>query len=422
MKRINTLSLATTVLASVFSMASFANTQPQDIHKGYSDSADYYEVDGVVVSNTDYEFKLWNPRGKSKEQMMQRARFLADAQNIPTTPEQNARADKARAKYSDAILINSTIPTSVGLVTAEEKHMIAAIERNRAAGFTASASTIYGHPNDGYYTVYGRYARTNQLARQQGVAIVKDADDIRDLKESGGYGLFYMAQDGAFLDKTPELLGTHASQGLKTVNFAYNKNNDYAGGGTEQNMGLTPLGYKLIDEAHKFHIIPDCSHGSNQTCIEAANYSERPIIASHSNSQELMPIGRNISDDAMRAIAKGEGAVCTVGLSFTLTADVDEPMLDAFARHVNHTGDVMGRDGTCFSTDYIHNIYEYYQFNLPNYEMYPPELGFGAPTQNIAAENIWHVVALLEDDYNWSEAEIRGFLGGNLMRVYDANW
>ena len=29
---------------------------------------------------------------------------------------------------------------------------------------------------------------------------------------------------------------------------------------------------------------------------------------------------------------------------------------------------------------------------------------------------------LLEDEYGWTEVQIRGFLGENLMRVYQANW
>ena len=34
---------------------------------------------------------------------------------------------------------------------------------------------------------------------------------------------------------------------------------------------------------------------------------------------------------------------------------------------------------------------------------------------------IWDVVAL-QEEHDWSEEEIIGFLGENLMRVYDANW
>jgi len=32
------------------------------------------------------------------------------------------------------------------------------------------------------------------------------------------------------------------------------------------------------------------------------------------------------------------------------------------------------------------------------------------------------VAAVLEDEYGWKEADIRGLLGANLMRAYKANW
>jgi len=37
-------------------------------------------------------------------------------------------------------------------------------------------------------------------------------------------------------------------------------------------------------------------------------------------------------------------------------------------------------------------------------------------------EDIWAIVAVLENKYHWDEKDIRGFLGENLMRVYGANW
>ena len=54
-------------------------TAKQDIRQGYSETASQYEVDGFIVSNSNVEAKLWNPRGKTDEQITHRARFLADA-------------------------------------------------------------------------------------------------------------------------------------------------------------------------------------------------------------------------------------------------------------------------------------------------------------------------------------------------------
>ncbi len=123
----------------------------------------------------------------------------------------------------------------------------------------------------------------------------------------------------------------------------------------------------------------------------------------------------------MIAIGEKGGAVCTTGVGLFLNADGDASP-EAFAKHVNYTGDLIGRDKTCYSTDYMHNAFGMFKDNVANVDVFPPEKGFGSPAKNTAAEHIWDVAAILEDEYGWSDDEVRGFLGENLMRVYEANW
>ena len=87
-----------------------------EIHQGYSETAPLYEVNGFVISNEDVTAYLWNPRGKSEEQIAARARFLTDAYDVKRTDEQQQRARKAREKYADAIAVNSLLPAVVGIV------------------------------------------------------------------------------------------------------------------------------------------------------------------------------------------------------------------------------------------------------------------------------------------------------------------
>ena len=75
-----------------------------------------------------------------------------------------------------------------------------------------------------------------------------------------------------------------------------------------------------------------------------------------------------------------------------------------------------------FATDYVYATQAYFLGNVSKLDVYPPEQAFGGPTPNIAAEHLWDVVAVLEDEYGWNEKDIRGFLGENLLRVYEANW
>ena len=194
-----------------------------------------------------------------------------------------------------------------------------------------------------------------------------------------------------------------------------------AGGGSKQESGVTDLGIEWIAAANAANVVVDCSHSSNQTCIDAASHSTKPMIASHSPVHALWGINRNISDDAMKAIGESGGAVCTTGVGLFLNEEGDASP-EEFAKHVNYTGDLIGRDKTCFSTDYMHNAKGMFDRDVANVEVFPPEKGFGVPAQNTAAEHIWDVAAILEDKYGWSEDDIRGFLGENLLRVYQANW
>ena len=209
--------------------------------------------------------------------------------------------------------------------------------------------------------------------------------------------------------------------GVRTANFVYNANNMLAGGGSAQDMGLTDLGREWVRVAQANGLVIDVSHSSNQTAIEAAEVATKPIIASHSNAQSVYDSTRNVSDEAIRAIASTGGVVCPVGAGLFLNAEGDASP-ERFVEHLVYIADMVGRDKVCFSTDYVHNFVAFVERDVRNVEIYPPELGFGAPATNIAPENIWDVTAILEDEHGWSNEEIRGFLGENLMRVYEANW
>lgn len=234
--------------------------------------------------------------------------------------------------------------------------------------------------------------------------------------------VMYNTQGADFVAEDMDYHAHHAyEKGIRTMNFTYNNNNMLAGGGTEQNLGLTELGQEWVTTAQSNNIVVDVSHSSNQAAIEAAKVATKPIIASHSNAKGLWDVSRNISDEAIRAIGSTGGAICPTGVGMFLNKEADASP-ERYVEHVVYIADMIGKDKVCFSTDYVHNILDYYKRDIANTDVYPPELGFGAPISNIAAENIWDVAAILEDKYGWNEKEVLGFLGENLMRVYQANW
>jgi microsomal dipeptidase-like Zn-dependent dipeptidase len=392
-----------------------------EIHQGYSDTAPQYEVDGWVISNVDLRANLWNPRGKSEEQILERARFLADAYDLERTPEQQARARQAREKYTDAIAINSVMIGAVGVVGTEAEHLAKGLKRNHDHGLTVVSVTAYAYPSDGDTHVVDRLEASLPVIDEHDMILVKGVEDIRRARAEGKLAVVFNSQGADYAVEDLGMMEKVKSIGLLISGFTYNNDSALAGGGSKQQSGVTELGKQWVEEMNRLKMVVDCSHASNQTCIDAAAHSSKPIIASHSPAHGLNQINRNITDEAMKAIGESGGAVCTTGVGLFLNAEGDASP-EAFAKHVDYTGDLIGRDKTCYSTDYMHNAYGMFKDNVANVDVFPPEKGFGSPAKNTAAEHIWDVAAILEDEYGWSDEDVRGFLGENLMRVYQANW
>ncbi len=376
------------------------------------------------VSDTDMTARLYNTRGKSQEEIVKRAMWLAEQYDLKRTPDQIARANQAREKYADAVAINSILPASVGIIGNTYESFSRGVKRNKDAGMTLASATVYAFPAaipEGK-TPYDIIAASDEVLADQGVVKVDITDDVRRAKAEGKMAMMYNTQGADYVeDDLSHHAGKSYEHGIRTMNFTYNNNNALAGGGTNQDLGLTELGKQWVKEAQAANIVVDVSHSSNEAAIDAAAIATKPIIASHSNAMAVWDISRNMSDEAIRAVASTGGVVCPTGVGIFLNEEADASP-ERLVEHIVHIADLIGRDRLCFSTDYVHNILDYYTRDIGNTDVYPPELGFGAPASNIAAEHIWDVAAILEDEHGWTEKEVRGFLGENLMRVYAANW
>ena len=398
-----------------------AGAPATEIHQGYSETAEQYEVDGWVISNVDVRANLWNPRGKSEEQILERAQYLTDAYDLVRTSEQQERARQAREKYSEAVAINSVMIGAVDVVGTEAEHLAKGLKRNHDNGLTVVSVTAYAYPSDGTRHVLERLEASLPVIDELDMVRVTSVDDIRRAKSEGKLAVVFNSQGADYAVDDLQMMAKVKELGLLISGFTYNNDSPLAGGGTKQDHGVTELGKQWIEEMNRLNLVVDCSHASNQTCIDAAAHSTKPVIASHSPAYSLNQVSRNITDEAMKAIGDSGGAVCTTGVGLFLNAEGDASP-EAFAKHVDYTGDMIGRDKTCYSTDYMHNAYGMFKDNVANVDVFPPEKGFGSPAKNTAVEHIWDVAAILEDEYGWSDDDVRGFLGENLMRVYEANW
>jgi membrane dipeptidase/D-alanyl-D-alanine dipeptidase len=88
--------------------------------------------------------------------------------------------------------------------------------------------------------------------------------------------------------------------------------------------GVSELGKEVIKEMNKWGIMVDISHPSKKAILDMIEFSEAPIIASHSSARGLCDHSRNI-DDELLALLKEQGAVIqTVAFSSYLNTEKHE--------------------------------------------------------------------------------------------------
>ena len=377
---------------------------------------------GGFVSDTDVTATLWNPRGKSQAEIDERAEYVATFFDNSRSAEERDSDAEIRSRYADAVVINMLMPSGIGIQGVGEDKFAEAVRRNRDSGVTLISTSVWAFEGVNDVSFEDTLARTNAAIVANDAVKVDSVEDIRQAQADGKLAVMYNSQGADFVVDDLDRVAWAAQQGIRVMNFTYNNDNALAGGGQNpENNGVTERGKQFIERMNREKVLIDVSHSSDQVAIDASRLSSMPVMATHSNVKALYDQGRNLSDEGIKAIAESGGAICTVGVGLFLNAEGSASM-EAIAEHVQYVGELVGREYTCYASDYSYMYGAFLKAFIGQVDKYPPENGFGAPTENAWGGDIWGVARVLEKKYAWSESDIRGFLGENVMRVFSAYW
>ena len=177
-----------------------------------------------------------------------------------------------------------------------------------------------------------RYLRTYKANRAALEAAVKRIATRSDLHVAlrgadlgtrpGSCAVVLQLQSCEPIEKDLGRLAQFHAMGLRVLQFTHHNNNLFAGGALETApSGLTPLGIEGLAEMNRIGLLPDASHGSEKTILEAARRSTTPIVLSHGACRAIVDHPRCFTDDAIRAVAAKGGAIGIFMMSFWLTRD-----------------------------------------------------------------------------------------------------
>jgi membrane dipeptidase len=101
--------------------------------------------------------------------------------------------------------------------------------------------------------------------------------------------------------------------GLRYITLSHSLNNDICDSSTDpdgpEHNGLSPFGYKVVEEMNRLGIMVDISHVSDASFFDVMRVSKAPAIASHSSCRALCDHPRNMTDEMIRALAKNGGVI-----------------------------------------------------------------------------------------------------------------
>ena len=387
----------------------------------------------IIISQTVVASEIeMRPRPADEKDFPEYIQYLVDVAD-PRSEEEIAGDDGVKARYRDAIVVDALFVGGPGFpagFTAEQYEEALQHSIDNQYSFI-SATISNGPPEDTPEVVMERMKRVNEYwkAQDDRYLQVYSLEHIEEARSAGKLAIMHNFQSMMPLGTDPataiENLGKYYDLGLRQMNFTYNIDTPFADGGVSNDdgtdEGVQELGTTVIREMNRLGIVVDCSHSSNQTCIEAAAITTKPMMMSHSNLMTFQPIGRNVSDQAVKAVAATNGVICVNFIGgFLNPQGLARP--NDIAKHVEYIANMVGRDKLCVGPDYVYNYAETLDWVLRNPENFPPEMGYASPSHMGKPGEIWGVVRELEDQYGWSEEEIRGFLGENLLRLYRANW
>ncbi len=252
------------------------------------------------------------------------------------------------------------------------------------------------------------------------LVLVDTVDDIQRAKESQRLAVTFDIEGGCALNGNINMVELYYDLGVRWMLLAYNMNNMLGGGCQDEDPGLSEFGKRVLAEMARVGMVICCSHTGYRTTMDVMEFSQGPVIFSHSNPLGVWNHPRNISDDAIRACAKSDGVIGINGINAFLGDN--DISTETFVRHIDYVVQLVGPRHVGISLDYVFDKSEGDEYVAANPDIFPSEEGYVAgQVEIVPPERLTDITVSLRN-LGYSDDDLRAILGGNHLRVAQAVW
>jgi membrane dipeptidase len=193
--------------------------------------------------------------------------------------------------------------------------------RAREGGLDAQFFSIWVEPQ-----LFGGGGRTAMKRADDQIAAVRalaerhpetwqfatTAADIIRITSEGKLAALTGLEGGYAIDEKIENVERYYNLGVRYMSPAWTESLSWAGSSGDdvgKTRGLNDFGRAVVREMNRLGMMVDVSHVSDRTFWDIVNTSTKPVIATHSGCRAITNVPRNLTDDMIQAIAKTGGVV-----------------------------------------------------------------------------------------------------------------
>jgi len=346
-------------------------------------------------------------------------------------------AEEARAdRLHEGSLVVDGLVTKSYLEDREYRRHLA------AGGLTAANVTVASRTDFTDAAESVQACRRIVEANPDELALIRSPEDVRETNRSDRVGVIMGFQDSMpaeprermQLEGPEPYVDAFEQMGVRIVQLTYNYQNRSGAGCCERrDPGLSYFGQDLVDALNESGVIVDLSHCGDRTTAEAIEHSEDPVMVSHAGLRSQSNVGRNKTDEHVRALGENGGVFCVTFFPPCVKSDPETHEVQPATVHdvldqIDRAVDLAGVDHVGFGTDMNdywlsqettaeHGAYRNFRPDHPEvygrgpietYEPYPEGVHrhtkLGTLTRGLVSRG-------------YSDEEIEKILGGNVVRL-----
>jgi membrane dipeptidase len=275
-------------------------------------------------------------------------------------------------------------------------------------------------PEAGLREALGQIAAFHRAVNENAdrVVAVRERGDLAAVESGERTGLMLSLEGAEPLGYDPWMAEVMWELGARMLSLTWNRRNPFADGAAETGTGgLSELGRQLVDVCVELGMIVDLAHAAEQTYWDVLERApDAPFVVSHAACRAVNAHPRNLTDDALRALA-ARGGVLGIMLH-PLAVDATEPTLDRVIDHIDHAVELMGIEHVGLGSDFTRQVVQAVNWVVPPDSLLPAGMRVDAAIDDLAGpEDFRNLVAAL-GRRGYEGERLSAVLGENLMRVF----